>query len=285
MSTSSSIETQVPADPGGMPFAAALRLSDLEPGAYAAELSDAWSVSSRGKQHGGLMLALVAKAGLAAVDRAAEKELPSEPLAVSAAYLRAPDPGPVRLDTDVIKLGRTASVVSVTLSQYGRVAISASVTAGRLPDAPAEWAELPAIPAEPPPGSVPTSAGPGPVAPLATACDVVLDARAATFVRGEIGDPVLRGWVRPIGEQPDPLFALLSGDILPPVLFNTGKPGWAPTVQLTALVRARPAPGWMRLQSSSMTIAGGWLDEDMTVIDSAGRLVCQARQLALAPLS
>ena len=63
-----------------------------------------------------------------------------------------------------------------------------------------------------------------------------------------------------------------------------GRPGWAPTVQLTALLRGRPAPGWLRLEAVSKVIRGGWFDEDYTVVDSAGQLVCQARQLALAPL-
>jgi hypothetical protein len=90
--------------------------------------------------------------------------------------------------------------------------------------------------------------------------------------------------VRPRGEQPDVLFALLAGDILPPLLFNMGRSGWAPTVQLTALLRGRPAPGWLRLEATSRVIRGNWFDEDYTVIDAEGQLVCQARQLALAPL-
>jgi hypothetical protein len=84
----------------------------------------------------------------------------------------------------------------------------------------------------------------------------------------------------------DVLFALLAGDILPPTVFNLGGTvGWAPTVQLTALPRARPAPGWLRIEARARTVAGPWFDEDVTVVDSAGRLVAQARQLALAPLS
>ena len=55
-------------------------------------------------------------------------------------------------------------------------------------------------------------------------------------------------------------------------------------MQLTGLLRARPAPGWLRLESRSRVVAGPWFDEDTTVVDAAGRLVCQARQLALAPL-
>jgi hypothetical protein len=94
----------------------------------------------------------------------------------------------------------------------------------------------------------------------------------------------MRGWVRPNGEDPDILFALFTGDALPPVVVNVGRPGWAPSVQLTALLRARPAPGWLRTEVRSQVVVGNWFDEDATVVDSAGRLVCQARQLALAPL-
>lgn len=81
------------------------------------------------------------------------------------------------------------------------------------------------------------------------------------------------------------LFALLAGDILPPTVFNLGgAPGWAPTVQLTALLRAHPAPGWLRVASRADVVTGAWFDEDVTVIDTTGRVVCQARQLALSPL-
>jgi hypothetical protein len=104
------------------------------------------------------------------------------------------------------------------------------------------------------------------------------------FTRGEQGPPVLRGWVRTRDEPVDVLFALLAGDILPPTVFNLGgATGWAPTVQLTALLRGRPAPGWLRVASHAEVVAGAWFDEDVAVVDAAGRLICQARQLALAP--
>ena len=34
---------------------------------------------------------------------------------------------------------------------------------------------------------------------------------------------------------------------------------------------------------SCSAVHGQWFDEDAVVVDSAGRLVCQARQLALTP--
>ncbi|WP_051342243.1 thioesterase family protein [Pseudonocardia spinosispora] len=283
--SSLSVGTESPLGP--TPFSAALELDEVGSGCYRAELNAAWEVGG-GKQHGGLLLALVTKAGLAGLAAHTGADEVSEPLAVSGEFLRAPSTGTVEMTTEVLKVGRTASVVRSVLQQDGRSILAASVTAGRLPDvsddASVLWTDLPPLGAEPPVEAIGTSEAKGPVPPLASACEVRIDPATSQYLRKERGEPIIRGWVRPRGEQPDPLFAILAGDILPPVLFNLGLPGWAPTVQLTAILRARPAPGWLRLQSSTMTIAGGWLDEDMAVIDSTGRLVCQARQLALAPL-
>ncbi len=64
---------------------------------------------------------------------------------------------------------------------------------------------------------------------------------------------------------------------------NLGRSGWAPTVQLTALLRSHPANGWLRLLVDCRAVHDKWFDEDVMVIDSVGRLICQARQLAIAP--
>jgi hypothetical protein len=85
------------------------------------------------------------------------------------------------------------------------------------------------------------------------------------------------------GREPDPLMLLLAVDTLPPVSFDLGLPGWAPTLELTAHVRARPAPGWLRVRVSTRNLAGGLLEEDAEVWDSRDRLVAQSRQLARAP--
>ena len=93
------------------------------------------------------------------------------------------------------------------------------------------------------------------------------------FIRREQAPPALHGWARTRDEPVDVLFALLAGDILPPTVFNLGgAPGWAPTVQLTALLRAHPAPGWLRVASRADVVTGAWFDEDVTVIDTAGRV-------------
>ncbi|MGQ0573414.1 MAG: thioesterase family protein [Pseudonocardia sp.] len=269
-----------------LPFRDALRLRRVGAGRYAAELGPAWTVGP--KALGSILLVLAVRAAQEALVDAGAREVP-DPLAVGAEFLRAPGIGPVALHTEVLKTGRTASVVAVRMVQADVVALAATVTAGRLPDVDPLWADLPDLPAEPPADAVDPGVGPatpGTIPGLARSCELRLDPETLAFARGEPGPPVVRGWVRPRGEDPDALFALLAGDIAPPTVFNVaGRTGWAPTVQLTALLRARPAPGWLRLESRGVAVVGGWFDEDTTVVDAAGRLVCQARQLALAPLA
>jgi acyl-coenzyme A thioesterase PaaI-like protein len=263
------------------PFRAAVAIEPLGDGRFAAELGDRWTVGP--KAHGGLLLVLLVRAALARLGADAPGLAP-DPLAIAADFLRAPDPGTVTMTTDVLKTGRTASVVGVRMHQDGRLMLAASVTAGQLPDAEPRWSEAREQPVEPPADAIDPAAG-ATVFGLAHTCDLRFDPATMAFLRREQAPPVLRGWARTRDEPVDVLFALLAGDILPPTVFNLGgATGWAPTVQLTALLRAHPAPGWLRIASRADVVAGAWFDEDVSVVDAAGRVVCQARQLALAPL-
>ena len=95
---------------------------------------------------------------------------------------------------------------------------------------------------------------------------------------------MLQAWFRLADErEPDPLALLMTVDALPPVTFDLGMPGWAPTLELTAHVRAHPAPGWLKVRHATRNMAGGMFEEDCEVWDSAGRLVAQSRQLARQP--
>ena len=49
----------------------------------------------------------------------------------------------------------------------------------------------------------------------------------------------------------------MTVDALPPVTFDLGMPGWAPTLELTAHVRAVPAPGWLKVRHATRNMAGG----------------------------
>jgi hypothetical protein len=261
-----------------------MAVSALGDGVYAAELNKHWTIGP--KLHGGVMLSLCA----AAAREAHGGQM--QPVAVSASYLSAPSPGELRLQTFVRKRGRTVSVVDVELIGGDRVGVHAVVTLGE----PEHLAEplLSANPVvslmdpEPPPDVEPI----GPGHPMYgtvnywTGCDIrplmstVPDGRSGY---GTGRPPVIQYWVRPREMAPDVLFALMCGDISVPVTFAVGRRGWAPTVQLTAYLRGIPADGWLRVVSLTTQIGQDWFDEDAVVVDSAGRIIVQSRQLALVP--
>jgi acyl-coenzyme A thioesterase PaaI-like protein len=265
-----------------LPFSAACEVRSLGDGTFTADLRLEWSIGRH--PHGGFLLALAAKAAVRALFEAGEP--PTEPLAVSAEFLHALALGPVLLRTDVRKAGRRTTVVAVSIEQRGRSCVEARVTAGRLPLRPSVWHDVPALPPEPPPSAIALS---GRTAEglfhLSKGCDVRVDPATAGFLTGRHDDPPrMRLWARPRQADPDPFFLLVAGDLNPPVVFNLGATGWAPTVQLTSLVRTRPHPGWLRIQVDCRAVHEGWFDSDAVVVDSHGRMVCQARQLALASL-
>jgi len=270
-------------------FTAAMALREVDPGAYEGELNEHWTIGP--KVHGGVMLALCANAARTSVGAPG-----LEPIAVSASFLSAPDPGPMRLVTSVRKRGRRVSVVDVELTQGGRTAVHAVVNLGEPEHFPAgigdvEGAPLlsanpvPGLMAPEPPDDIPP-VGPGhPLAGLvhlAQGCDV--RPLMSTMKPADDGcPPMIQMWARPRGVAPDALFALLCGDLSAPVTFAVDRTGWAPTIQLTALLRAVPADGWLRIMATCTEIGHDWFDEDHTVVDSLGRLVVQARQLAMVP--
>ena len=123
------------------------------------------------------------------------------------------------------------------------------------------------------------------MAPLLARFGTLLDPATAMWAVGKPSrNGVIQGWFELADHRPlDPLALLMVVDALPPVTFDLGMPGWAPTLELTAHVRARPAPGWAVVRHCTRTVAGGLFEEDCDVWDSTGRLVAQSRQLALQP--
>ena len=95
----------------------------------------------------------------------------------------------------------------------------------------------------------------------------------------------MRGWFRlRDGETVDTTALLCAVDAFPPTAFNARLPvAWTPTVELTAHVRAAPAPGWLACAFATRFVTGGFLEADGEVWDTRGRLVAQSRQLTLVP--
>jgi hypothetical protein len=216
-----------------------------------------------------------------------------QPIAVSANYLHAPDPGEVQLVATVRKRGVQVCQVDVQLKQDHQVAVSAAVTLGVLDSGEPLHQEphlLSQMPVEPAADAIRVTADHpmGQIVHVAKGCDLRVDPSAALFLQGQTGDPVNRMWLRPREQdEADPdtalLFALMAGDISAPVTMNRGMFGWAPTVQLTTYLRRRPSPGWLRVMAHATVLGKTWFEEDHLIVDSAGQVIVQSRQLAMIP--
>ncbi|HEU5034629.1 MAG TPA: thioesterase family protein [Mycobacteriales bacterium] len=239
---------------------------------YDAVLDAGWSIG--GKPNGGYLLAVLARAATDAAGR-------PHPLAVSGHFLRPPSGGPAEVRTELVKAGRTATTVRATLWQDDRPCLDTLVTTGELSGGPVDYAAG-TPPVLPPPELCPDRSEVPMRVELLDHVDVRLDPATAPFP-APTGRPLIQGWVRlRDGTDPDALALTLAVDAMPPTVFHLGRLGWAPTVELTFLLRGLPAPGWLSFRAEATFVADGWFDEDVSVWDSTGRLVAQSRQLALA---
>ncbi|MFJ4566453.1 thioesterase family protein [Streptomyces caelestis] len=257
-------------------------LTRRAPGVYDIDLSAGWTIISA--VNGGYLLAVL---GRALVDT-----LPhGDPFTISAHYLTASRPGPAVVRTDVVRTGRTLSTGQASLFQYDdegreveRIRVLASYgDLDALPDDVRTTARPPAIP--PLEHCFGPEDGPAPVPGSSALADRLMLKLDPSTLGWALGKPSGKGEMRAWfgfadGRDHDPLSVLLAVDALPPTAFELGLKGWVPTVELTVHVRCRPAPGPLRVSIATRNLAGGFLEEDAEVWDSAGRLVAQSRQLA-----
>jgi acyl-CoA thioesterase len=268
--------------------AVAVRERQDEPGAYDADLDPGWQIGAG--INGGLLLALAGNA----LHHTFLAEGHGEVVSISGYYLSAGRPGPASLQTEVLRRGRSMSTGSVSLLQNDSDgapverlrALATYADLATQPDDVRTTATPPDMP--PPEDCVPSDMAPDDfkfAATLLERFDLRLDPGCVGWAMGKpSGRGMIQGWLRLAdGREPDPLMLLLAVDALPPVTFDLGRMGWAPTLELTAHVRAKPAPGWLRVTHATRNHAGGFFEEDAEVWDSAGRLVAQSRQLARAP--
>lgn len=250
-------------------------------GTFDADLGEGWVVG-RGVNGGYL---------LATIGRALAQTVPAkpDPVAISAYYLSATTPGPATVRTRVLRDGGSIATLAADLEQGGASRITALATYGDLSGLPEDvgtTAEPPDLPplercvgfADAPPGFRDQAP------PLMSRFDMRFDPASAGWALGQpSGRGLIQSWFRLPEREPDPLSLLLAVDAMPPVTFDLGLFGWAPTLELTVHVRARPAHGWLRLRHATRNVAGGMFEEDCEIWDSAGRLVAQSRQLARTP--
>ncbi|MFG3140225.1 thioesterase family protein [Streptomyces sp. NPDC048211] len=253
---------------------------------FQAELRTEWL--NRGIVNGGLLLAVAARA---LGERLQEGSPHVDPFALSAHFLSGSAPGPVEIETSVVRQGRQLSTGTASLiqtdhkgAQSERVRLVGTYrdldtlndevfTTATCPDLP---------PVEECVSTETASAEMLSLSGLHERLDLRLDPRTTGWSneQGPSGAGVARGWMRfRDGREPDALAMLLASDVLPPVSFDLGAAGFPLTVQMAAYVRAKPAPGWLRLTQSTRNYAGGFLEQDVEIWDSKERLALQARHL------
>lgn len=241
---------------------------------YDIELDASWSIGT--KPHGGYLLSSMV--GLALEDAH------PHPMAVSAHYLASPDAGSATVEVERLRTGRSVASSRLRLSQES-TCVEALLTTGRYsPDAEPLWStgrppslppleDCPRAPAERPDGFR--------IGQLDHVELRIDPATAMWAVGAPAGRAEVRAWLRrDDGNDPSLLDLLVFADALPPVTFDLGLMGWVPTLELTVLIRALPAPGWVRAVQRATLLQDGWLDEECELWDGEGRLVAQARQLA-----
>lgn len=246
--------------------------------AYDVELDPQWTIA--GKPNGGYLLAVLARAAV----HAAGSTHP-HPLAVSAHYLHAPEPRGAAVEVDVLRRGRSASQLRVRLRQDERTCVEALLTLGLL-GTTAPWWGGEAAPALPPPEDCvllpSTPPGAGYTVPILDVLALRLDPETVGWAVGRpSGRGELRGWATHVdGLAWDEISLLTAVDAFPPATFDLGSTGWVPTLELTAYVRALPAPGPLVIRQRARLVQDGRVDEACDVWDSRGALVAQATQLA-----
>ena len=254
-----------------------------EPGVFETTVHDQWTVGD--KPNGGYLLALL---GRAARETGRGDDGPSWETVTSAiTYLRPPDLGPARIATTLLRRGRSAAQVRAVLYQRDAEVVEAVYVLGALPArASTRYDATPPLAAPDPdhcvqlPPQIPGGAHLG----VMEVTDLRLDPATLPWSESPPSKVVraeLRGWSRfADGREPDALSLLYFHDAIPPATFMIGSTGWVPTLQMSAYVRARPAPGWLGIRITANVVADGMVDETCVLWDSADQVVAQASQLA-----
>jgi acyl-CoA thioesterase len=249
---------------------------------YAAECRAGWRVIGGSAPNGGYLLAIGARA---MADRA---ERP-DPVTVTAHFLTPPELGPVEVVTELVREGGRHRTVAARLVQDGRECVRLIGTFGDLARADGPTQVIRERPPWPPVEALPdptTGLGDLPTPEILARLEHRMPPENVAWTRGApSGRGVNGGWCRwPDGGEMDVLGLLFVADAYAPAVFDLGvaEVAWAPTIELTVQVRARPRPGWLATRFTTHALIDGYFEEDGELWDADGHLVALSRQLALA---
>jgi acyl-CoA thioesterase len=249
---------------------------------FAAEVSSAWR-AGRGP-HGGYLAAMLLRALSETVADASRS-----PRSLTIHYARAPEPGPVTIDTTLERVGRSLSTLSARMEQDGRL-MALVLSAFSTPWSGPEISDI-AMPQVAPPDE---TREPGSLikygAPPFTR-HIVLQPRIGGVPFSAAEQPMeLGGWLGLAEPRVlDPLaLAFFSDALIPAPFMRMPAPNPAPTVDLTVHFRTalprQPQPDPNELVLARIRgglIHEGFFEEDGMFWAADGTLLAQSRQLAI----
>jgi acyl-coenzyme A thioesterase PaaI-like protein len=239
-----------------------------------------------GLVHGGFLLEVAARALADAVGA-------PHPVTITGHYLTAVRPGPLRVRTEVLRVGRHRTGRALLFAGDGD-APALAVTGTFLDLAAATGPTRRLV--EPPPLPDPEACTPWPPPDRPVGADAppsVMDRfrhrlvpDGFAWIEGRpSGNALVEAWAAPEAGDWDPLDLLTLTDVYPPPILSTGMGfAWVPTVELTVQLRGLPdGDEWLASRFATSEVTGGYVEEDGTVRTASGRLIAISRQLALVP--
>ena len=271
--------------PARHPFDVDTAVSPIEPGRYAATISDRWGLlgAGGGFSNGGYALAVCLQALRLEAGH-------TDPVVTSATYLSRVRFGPAEIRVEPVRVGRRLSTVAGRLMQDGRERVRVVATFADLAEAEGRTELRNSPPDLPPPDACLALASRDDVPHFSLADR--LEFRYVELPGWRRGEPAGRlsdqFWMRFAPDdhgnvrEPDTLAVAAMVDMATPPVIDLGEFG-STTIELTVHVRGVPAPGWLACRASTQHVVDGYHDEDFEIWDSTGQLVAQSRQLALLP--
>lgn len=257
----------------------ALRIAG--PGTFDLDVPAHWRVGRAGT-NGGYVAAAVTAAMTATVAQPERR-----PRSLTVHYLAGCQPGPATIAVTTERAGRSLTALSARMTQ-GDALVALAIGAFARDRAGLDYARLP-MPEAPPPEEVDVLDFAGAGRPGFPAnweyrpCVGAIPGMQAT-------EAISGGWIRPAELRivDAPLLAAMADAWLPPVLVLMDQPrGIVPTIDLTVHFRTAvplpdAAPGdWCMAVFESRIGAEGYWESDGTIWSRDGRVLAQARQLAL----
>jgi acyl-CoA thioesterase len=249
-------------------------------GGFTAVLDPAWFIV-RGP-NGGYLAAILLRALMSTVDDPARA-----PRSLTIHYLRAPEAGPIAIETTVERAGRSVWTVSARMVQAERpIALALSAFSVDW-DAPA-WGDA-RPPAVDPAGPRDQMGVPRPDRAPPFAFNFLYEQRFGSRDPSPSEGAEVGGWfaLKEPRVVDAPAAAMFCDAWIPPIFTALNRPAFAPTIDLTIHFRARlPVEG---AAADDLTLGRfitrrlheGFMEEDGELWSEDGVLLAQSRQLAL----